>query len=76
MKIGIFVEKDDGTTEHIDMDEVQKFVPEGQTLSWDPVKAARCAAACSNRRGYGACLARCIATSEVCDGGHENCTPL
>jgi hypothetical protein len=32
-----------------------------------------CLAACSSRQGYGACLARCAATGDVCDGGVNNC---
>ena len=46
------------------------------TFPVDPIKAARCALACKPRSGYAACLARCIALGEVCDGGVDNCTPL
>ena len=32
-----------------------------------------CAAACSRKSGYAACLARCLVTGEACDGGINNC---
>lgn len=41
----------------------------------DP-KKVKCALACKPRAGFAACLARCVATSEVCDGGLNNCRPL
>jgi len=76
MKMGFYVEKDDGTTEKVDMEEVQKYAKDGQTIAWDPIKAVRCAAACQSRSGFAACVARCIATGEVCDSGLNNCSPL
>ena len=38
----------------------------------DPV---RCAACCIGRSGFAACVARCLATGQACDGGLRNCTP-
>lgn len=37
----------------------------------DPI---RCAACCIGRSGFGACVARCIATGQACDSGLRNCT--
>lgn len=34
-----------------------------------------CAALCSGKAGYAACLARCLLTGQACDGGVSNCTP-
>jgi hypothetical protein len=42
----------------------------------DWVRGIRCAAACKNRAGFAACVARCVATGEVCDGGIDNCSGL
>lgn len=39
---------------------------------FDPRNIA-CAAACSRKAGLVACLARCLATGEACDGGIDNC---
>jgi hypothetical protein len=33
-----------------------------------------CAALCSGKAGFGACVARCVATGQACDGGLTNCT--
>jgi hypothetical protein len=33
-----------------------------------------CAAACSGKAGFGACVARCALDGQVCDGGINNCT--
>jgi hypothetical protein len=38
----------------------------------DPRNIA-CAAACSRKSGFAACLARCLVTGEACDGGIDNC---
>ena len=43
-----------------------KIAPQG-----DP---AHCALCCIPKAGYGACVARCIATGQACDGGLSNCT--
>lgn len=43
---------------------------------FDWVNVARCTAACAGRRGTVACVARCVATGQVCDAGTENCTGL
>jgi hypothetical protein len=37
----------------------------------DPLKCGLC---CSGKAGFVACLARCIATGQACDGGLNNCT--
>lgn len=88
MRIGLVIEDDDGQRhflESYDLDEVNQLAEKGLTASGgfssqfaalDPIKAARCAAACKPRRGFLACVARCMATSEVCDGGVDNCSPL
>jgi hypothetical protein len=56
---------------------VLKHLPQGvTTFNVDPIKLARCSAACESRSGFGACVARCMATGEVCDGGLNNCRPL
>jgi hypothetical protein len=34
----------------------------------------QCAACCAGKAGFAACVARCIATSQACDGGLNNCT--
>jgi hypothetical protein len=46
---------------------VQSLSPQG-----DPF---RCALCCSGKAGFAACVARCIATGDACDGGLHNCTP-
>ncbi len=43
------------------------LIPQG-----DPIKCGLC---CSGKAGFVACLARCIATGQACDGGLSNCTP-
>ena len=35
----------------------------------------QCAACCAGKAGFAACVARCIATGQACDGGLSNCTP-
>jgi hypothetical protein len=47
-------------------------IAQQQTELGDPL---RCAACCIGRAGFGACVARCIATGQACDGGLHNCTP-
>lgn len=77
IRMGFFFQNDDGSTEQIEMSEIMRHLPAGvTTFPVDPIKAARCALACKPRSGYAACLARCIALGEVCDGGVDNCTPL
>ena len=34
----------------------------------------RCSACCAGKAGFGACLARCMATGQACDGGVDNCS--
>jgi hypothetical protein len=36
---------------------------------------AQCAACCAGKAGFLACVARCTATGQACDGGLNNCTP-
>jgi hypothetical protein len=36
---------------------------------------AQCAACCAGKSGFLACVARCMATGQACDGGLDNCTP-
>lgn len=48
--------------------------------SWDgaimpAADALTCAACCAGKAGFGACVARCMATGQACDGGLTNCTP-
>lgn len=35
----------------------------------------QCAACCAGKAGFLACVARCMATGQACDGGLDNCTP-
>ena len=35
-----------------------------------------CAAACSRKAGFAACLARCLVDGMACDGGIDNCTGI
>jgi len=35
----------------------------------------KCAACCAGKAGFLACVARCMATGQACDGGLNNCTP-
>ncbi len=41
---------------------------------FDPKRLA-CLACCRGKSGYLACVARCVATGQACDGGLDNCTP-
>lgn len=43
------------------------LIPQGDVLC--------CTALCSGKAGFAACLARCLATGQACDGGLSNCTP-
>jgi hypothetical protein len=38
-------------------------------------EAVKCAACCAGKPGFAACVARCMATGQACDGGVNNCTP-
>jgi hypothetical protein len=38
------------------------------------IKGAKCAACCQGKSGFLACVARCIATGQACDGGIDNCS--
>jgi len=42
-------------------------------FDWLPIPglgdSVKCAACCAGKAGFGACLARCIATGQACDGG-------
>ncbi len=38
-------------------------------------RAVQCAACCAGKAGFAACVARCVATGQACDGGIDNCTP-
>lgn len=40
------------------------------------LKEIKCAAKCKSRSGFGACLATCVATKQVCDSGYRNCSRL
>ncbi len=44
-----------------------ELVPQGDWL--------QCSACCAGKAGFGACVARCVATGQACDGGLTNCTP-
>jgi hypothetical protein len=35
---------------------------------------ARCTACCAGKAGTVACVARCLATGQACDGGLNNCS--
>ena len=35
----------------------------------------KCAACCRGKAGFLACVARCVATGQACDGGVDNCSP-
>jgi hypothetical protein len=39
----------------------------------DPTRL-RCLACCQPKAGFGACVARCVATGQACDGGVDNCS--
>jgi hypothetical protein len=39
----------------------------------DPTKL-KCIACCHHKAGFLACVARCVATGQACDGGVDNCT--
>jgi hypothetical protein len=39
------------------------------------LRTAQCAACCSGKAGFVACVARCVATGQACDGGVDNCSP-
>jgi hypothetical protein len=41
----------------------------------DWIQRAKCLACCKGKAGFLACVARCVATGEACDGGLDNCTP-
>jgi hypothetical protein len=47
----------------------------GGGLTLQQVDALKCSACCAGKAGFGACLARCLATGQACDGGISNCTP-
>ena len=38
------------------------------------LRAAQCADCCSGKAGFVACVARCVATGQACDGGVDNCS--
>lgn len=76
MKVGLYVEQDDGTIEKIDSDEIQSMTAQSGQSVWDWGRAIQCAAACKPRSGFAACVARCMATKQVCDSGVSNCRPL
>jgi hypothetical protein len=40
----------------------------------DIIKGVKCAACCKGKAGFVACVARCIATGQACDGGVDNCS--
>ncbi len=40
----------------------------------DPTRI-KCLACCHGKAGFLACVARCVATGQACDGGLDNCTP-
>jgi hypothetical protein len=40
----------------------------------DPAKL-KCILCCQHKAGTLACIARCVATGQACDGGIDNCTP-
>ncbi len=40
----------------------------------DPTRL-KCLACCQGKAGFLACVARCVATGQACDGGLDNCTP-
>ena len=51
-------------------------------LKKDEAKAAeiwlrriKCVVACRRRRGFSACVTRCLTDGQACDCGHENCEP-
>jgi hypothetical protein len=46
--------------------------PQQEELGGNPIN---CAACCLGRSGFGACVARCIATGQACDSGLRNCSP-
>lgn len=50
------------------------WVSGGSDLTPQGGDPLRCAACCSGRAGFGACVATCIATGMACDGGYQNCT--
>lgn len=35
----------------------------------------KCVVACRKRRGFSACLTRCLTDGQACECGHENCEP-
>jgi hypothetical protein len=35
-----------------------------------------CILCCSQKSGFGACVARCLVDGQCCDSGLRNCTPV
>lgn len=40
------------------------------------VRRIKCVVGCRKRRGFSACLTRCLADGECCALGHEDCRPV
>lgn len=86
-KVGLMLIDDDGSHHLIAAEDADRVaaqyggsgatVAAPQTLfGIDPIRLARCIAACKSKKGFGACVARCVATGQVCDGGVSNCSSL
>ena len=57
----------------LSLEMVQALRAQGILDFVDPRRIA-CLACCRGKAGFLACVARCAATGEACDGGLDNCT--
>lgn len=60
-----------------DLDKLADMKPMGSLPSLAGIeqvlRGVKCAAACKNKAGFLACVARCMIDGKCCDGGVDNC---
>jgi len=65
------ISKEYSLDEFPDVEVMSGFVTTG---AQDWLKGIICAKKCTSKKGFVACVARCMITGEACDGGVDNCS--
>ncbi len=61
-------------TETYDVKKIQRGLKQGrQAVEQNWLRRIYCAVCCRKRKGFSACLTRCLADGQCCQKGHENC---
>ena len=61
-------------TETYDVKKIERELKQDpKTVEANWIRRIRCAVCCWKRRGFSACLTRCLADGKCCNKGHEAC---